>query len=264
MQVFLTWLFMTYFFTSCAVLVAINCLICLIVAPFDPLRRAVHSFSCYWGFHYFQVNPGWKLIYEGIEQIDPAKTYVLIANHQSFADILVCYGLHRYFKWVSKEEVLKTPFIGFNMRLNQYIFLKRGDLKSIKQMMSECRDWIAKGASVMLFPEGTRSEDGELQKFLEGAFKLSIETNVPLVPIVIDGTKEILPKGKKHLNFRRTIRTKVLPPVDPADFDKSPGKMRAYVHDLMAQELERMRGKSDGAVLDTSDTRQASHLKASQ
>jgi 1-acyl-sn-glycerol-3-phosphate acyltransferase len=244
MQFFLTWLFAIYFFASSAVLVFVNAIICLFVAPFDPLRRAVHGFSCYWGYHYFQINPFWKLTYRGLEQIDRHKKYVLVANHQSVADILVLYGLHRYYKWVSKAEVLKVPFIGWNMLLNQYVFLKRGDMKSIKEMMQICRDWLNKGASVMLFPEGTRSADGQLQSFRDGAFKLAIDCNVELVPIVINGTHEVFGKGAQQINFRKRMDINILPPVDPSQFDRSSGKMRAFVHKLMADELARMRGQT--------------------
>jgi len=244
MQSILTWLFAIYFFASSAVLVCVNAFICLLVAPFDPFRRAVHTFSCYWGYHYLQIDPFWRLTYNGLEQIDRHKKYVLIANHQSVADILVLYGLHRYYKWVSKAEIIKVPFIGCNMLLNQYIFLKRGNIKSIKEMMQICRDWLNKGASVMLFPEGTRSENGQLQSFRDGAFKLSIDCNVELIPIVINGTREMFGKGAKQINFKQNIDINVLPPVNPAQFDRSSGRMRAFVHELMAEELARMRGES--------------------
>jgi 1-acyl-sn-glycerol-3-phosphate acyltransferase len=232
-----------YFWTSSAVLFTINCFICLLVAPFDPLRRAVHTFSCYWGNHYFLMNPGWKLSYEGLENIDPAKTYVLIANHQSLADILLLYGLHRYYKWVSKEEVFKTPIIGWNMFLNQYVEIKRGDMKSIKQMMQTCKNWLNEGASIMIFPEGTRSRDGELQPFRDGAFRLAVDTKIPLIPIVIDGTSELLPKGKLTLAVHNLIRVKILPPLTGDQFENSSGKMRSFVHQQMVDTLAEMRAQ---------------------
>jgi 1-acyl-sn-glycerol-3-phosphate acyltransferase len=167
---------------------------------------------------------------------------VLIANHQSLADILVCYGLHRQYKWVSKESIIKVPFIGQNMLLNQYIFLKRGDMKSIKEMMHECKDWLNKGSSIMLFPEGTRSEDGKLQSFRDGAFRLSLDCDVELIPIVIDGTWDLLPKGGKALCFNKDIKIRVLPPVNPADYKGASGKMRAAVHKQMAEALAQLRG----------------------
>ena len=241
MEVVFTWLFAIYFFLSSAILYCVNAGICLIVAPFDPLRRAVHNFSCSWAYHYLQVNPLWKVEYFGVEQIKPNKSYVIISNHQSLADILTIYGLHRQFKYVSKSDIGKVPFIGWNMKLNQYVFLERGDLKSIKEMMRKCKEWLTKGSSVMLFPEGTRSSDGRMQPFRDGAFKLALDCNVELVPMVIDGTFPILSKESKCLKFKQTIRAVVLPPINPEDFQGRPGAMRAHVFDLMAKTLADLR-----------------------
>jgi 1-acyl-sn-glycerol-3-phosphate acyltransferase len=249
MQKLLTILFFVYFFSSCALLYTVNALICLLSA-FDPERRAVHWFSCYWGMHYFYINPFWQLDYQGVEQIDHKKTYVIIANHQSFADILICYGLYRHFKWVSKSSVAKVPFVGWNMFLNQYVLLERGDLKSIKGMMQACRDWLNKGSSIMLFPEGTRSPDGHLQAFRDGAFKLSLDCNVELVPVVIEGSANLLSKGSSVLNFRQKVKIRVLPPFQPKDYEGRPGKYRCDVHDAMARTLADLRGVPVSQVIE--------------
>lgn len=254
MQRVLTLLFVIYFFASCAVFYAVNVIIFLLSAPFDKLRRAVHSFSCFWGFHYFQINPFWRIEYSGVDKIKPDTTYVLVANHQSLADILVLYGMHRQYKWVSKKSIARVPFVGWNMLLNQYVLLERGDMKSIKHMMQACRAWLQKGSSVMIFPEGTRSGDGRLQSFRDGAFKLSLECNAPLVPIVIDGTRELLPKGTTALNFKQRIRLKVLDPVNPQDYQGQPGKFRADVHTAIAQTLADMRGEPVAEVLSAQST----------
>ncbi|MBS2004672.1 MAG: 1-acyl-sn-glycerol-3-phosphate acyltransferase [Cyanobacteria bacterium SZAS LIN-5] len=241
MNKFLSVLFSIYFFASCAVLYSVCAMICLLTAPFDPLRKACHAFSCWWGYHYFQLNPFWKLSYEGVDNIRPDKTYVLIANHQSLADILVIYGLHRRFKWVSKESIFKVPFVGWNMGLNQDVLLRRGDIKSIREMMDVCRTWLKKGCSIALFPEGTRSEDGEIHAFRDGAFRLAMDCGVQVVPIVIDGTFDLLPKGSTTLNFRKHIRIKVLPPVDASAFKGSSGDMRTAVREQMIAALAEMR-----------------------
>lgn len=244
MNKFLSILFTIYFFSSCAVLYTVAAITCALTAPFDSKRRAVHAFSCWWGYHYFQINPFWKLTYEGVENIRANKTYVMIANHQSLADILVVYGLHKRFKWVSKESIYRVPFVGWNMGLNQDVLLLRGDMKSIREMMDNCKSWLRKGVSIMLFPEGTRSEDGEIHAFRDGAFRLSIDENVELIPIVIDGTFDILPKGSTTLKFKKHIRIKVLPAVDPAVFDGSSGAMRTAVRKMMAETLADLRNEN--------------------
>ena len=201
-----------------------------------------------WGYHYFQINPLWRCSFEGINNIDPDKTYVLVSNHQSYADIILLYGLYRPFKWVSKKEILALPFIGWNMMLNQYVILKRGDMKSIREMMQTARNWLNMGASVMVFPEGTRSQDAQLQPFRDGAFRLAIDCNVEVVPIVIDGTFKLLSKRASSMCFNGDIRVKILAPVGTRQFEGSSGKMRDYVHDLMLQTLSDMRGKPQIAM----------------
>jgi 1-acyl-sn-glycerol-3-phosphate acyltransferase len=248
MQKCLVGLYVLYFFAVSSVLVAGAALVCLVTAPFDPNRRLLHLYSCWWASIFLNTNPFWKLDIRGLDHIDPCQTYVLVANHQSYADIIVLYQLFRPFKWVSKESIFKVPIIGWNMQLNQYVRIARGNLSSIKEMMQVCRTWLRRGASVLMFPEGTRSPDGELQDFRDGAFRLSIDCRVPLVPVVVNGTHAVLPKGGKTINFRGDMAVRVLPPVNPDDFNNS-AAMRDHVHRLMKETLAEMRGTRPTKVL---------------
>ncbi len=236
-------LFMAYFFATSAFMLCIAALIRLVSQPFDPNLKLTHLFSCLWAQLYIHVNPFWKLTIKGTENMEPGKSYVLVANHQSYADIIVLYGLYRPFKWVSKESIFSVPIIGHNMKLNQYVLLKRGDMRSIKEMMGICRQWLFRGTSIMMFPEGTRSEDGQLQHFRDGAFRLAVDCKVPVVPVVIDGTHDILAKHGRSLNFVADVRVQILPPVDPSDFQVSSAKLRKHVHELMKQTLASMRSE---------------------
>lgn len=238
-----TIIFGIYFFSTSLFMVSIAALVCFFTAPFDPNRRALHYFASFWGMFYIYSNPFWKIRFEGRENIDPNKTYVLVANHTSFWDIWVLYGLYKPYKWVSKETIFKVPFVGLNMRLNQYVEIKRGDMKSIKEMMTTCKMWLKRGSSIMLFPEGTRSENGEVQNFRDGAFRLAVDCDVPVVPIIVKGTYEIFPKDSKALNFSADIVVRVLKPVYPADFDRSSGLMRRHVHQLIVDNYDELRGR---------------------
>lgn len=235
-------LYTAYFFVSSAFLVWISFAILLVTAPFDRNRKLVHMYSCWWGYHYIAINPKWDCTFEGLENIDKNKTYVLVANHQSYWDIMVLYGLNRPYKWVSKEDIFKIPFIGWNMYFNQYVKIARGELKSIKKMMADCKNWLNQGASIMIFPEGTRSEDGELQEFRDGPFKMACDCNVEVVPIVINGTNKVLPKGSGNLDFNQKISVRVLPAVNPNDFEKKPRVLREHVKAQMATALRDLRG----------------------
>ena len=211
-------------------------------APFDPRRKLLHLYTSAWAYHYVKVLPLWKAHFDGLEHIQPNTTYVLVANHQSLGDILVLFGLFKHFKWVSKREIFKVPFIGWNMRMNDYVGLVRGDAASIERMLADCRKHLRAGSSVLLFPEGTRSVDGQIKSFKHGAFTLAKELGLPVVPIVIDGTRNALPK--KGLLLRQTkllsIRVRVLAPV-PSEDAPSPRELSELVRERMVRELAALR-----------------------
>ena len=153
-----------------------------VTAPFDKRRRALHQFTCFWASLYTWTNPAWRVSITGRENIDPKQTYVMVANHLSLLDILVLFRLFKDFKWVSKAEIFKVPAVGWNMRLNRYIPLKRGDRASIREMMTACDATIRGSSSIMMFPEGTRSKTGKLREFKTGAFDLARSTGTPIIP----------------------------------------------------------------------------------
>ncbi len=193
-------------------------LVFLVTVPFDRRRVAVHLYSCFWGSFYIYANPLWRERVEGREKLPWHGPAVIVSNHLSLIDIFVLYGLYRPFKWVSKAVVFKVPFIGWNMVLNDYVRLIRGDRESIRDMMEHCRAHLARGSPVLIFPEGTRSRDGRLQPFKDGAFRLAFETGAPLIPIAIRGTHETLPKHGLVLRQRMRALVKVLDPLDPAAY----------------------------------------------
>ena len=201
------WLF---FVLTLPVLFAVAVLAFLLTAPFDRRRVAVHLWSCAWATFYVVANPLWRERVTGREKLPWRGPAVLVANHLSMLDILVLYGLFRPFKWVSKAELFRVPFVGWNMWLNDYVAIRRGDRESVRQMMSHCRAHLARGAPVLLFPEGTRSPDGRLRAFKDGAFRLAREAGVPLIPVVVTGTSDALPKNGLVLRQRMRAEVRVL------------------------------------------------------
>lgn len=176
----------------------------------DRKLVVLHWFTCFWASLYTWLNPVWRVHIEGREKIQPGAAYVMVANHQSLLDILVLFRLFEHFKWVSKAENFRVPCIGWNMSLNRYIKLRRGDKDSIAQMMDACARTLAQGSSVMMFPEGTRSPDGRLRAFKHGAFTLAQRARRPLLPIVVQGTANALPKRGFVLQGRHEIRVRIL------------------------------------------------------
>lgn len=201
---------------------------------FDPRRRALHQFTCFWASLYTWLNPLWRVQIEHRGRIDPNTTYVMVANHLSLLDILVLFRLFTHFAWVSKAENFGVPVIGWNMRLNGYIPLVRGDRASAASMLEQCRAKLAMGTSIMMFPEGTRSRDGHLQRFKPGAFQLALDCDVPILPIVVTGTGDALPKRGFVLQGMHQISIEVLDPIFPPQFgSRDPADLADQVHDVI-------------------------------
>jgi 1-acyl-sn-glycerol-3-phosphate acyltransferase len=155
--------------------------------------------------------------------------------------------LFRHFKWVSKIENFSVPFIGWNMSMNRYIKLRRGDRESVVQMMEACEKTISEGSSIMMFPEGTRSPTGEIRPFKPGAFELALKTRAPILPIVILGTADALPKRGFVLQGRHPIRIRVLDPIPYERVaDMSADELTAHVRDVMANEIGRAKPPAIG------------------
>ncbi len=154
----------------------------------------------------------------GQENIDPKKTYVMVANHQSLADIVMLYKTHMQFKWVAKDSLFRIPVFGWCMSMMRYIRLSRGEFSSIKITYLEASQWLKMGVSVLFFPEGTRSSTGQINNFKNGAFKLAIQEKKSVLPICLDGTRQIIPRGSWIFQTKASCRVKVLPEIDTSTF----------------------------------------------
>jgi 1-acyl-sn-glycerol-3-phosphate acyltransferase len=210
----------------------------LVTLPFDRNGKLLHLYSCFWASLYFYVSPFWRLRVEGRRHLPWNSAAVLVANHQSLGDVLALFGLYSPFKWVSKESVFKAPFLGWNMSLNRYVKLKRGDKESIAKMMATCEHWLRRGVPVLLFPEGTRSPDGQVKEFKDGAFRLAVSVGCPVIPIVIDGTADTLPKHGLVMSTKSRSRVRVLEPIAPGD---DVAALKSKTREIIVSELQRMR-----------------------
>ena len=232
----LFWLFIVV--SSLLVLFPIALLIWALTVLFDRRLVVLHRFTCFWASLYSWLNPAWRVRVEGREHIRADVAYVMVANHQSLLDILVLFRLFVHFKWVSKIENFRVPAVGWNMSLNRYIKLRRGNRESVERMMRACERTIAEGNSIMMFPEGTRSPDGRLRAFKPGAFTLAQTTRAPLLPIILQGTANALPKRGFVLRGRHEIRIRVLDAIPYRTFaDISVEALTERVRDLIAAEL---------------------------
>lgn len=232
---------------TCPPFFVVACLVWLVTVPFDRRLRVLHLYSCAWASFYTYVFPYWFVSVRNRQRLRNDVAYVLVANHQSLLDILVLFRLYRHFKWVSKEEVFRLPFIGWNMALNRYIRIRRGDPKDAARMMVACGEALESGSSILIFPEGTRSLDGELRDFRHGAFTLALRHHVPILPIVLDGTLDALPKHG-IVSPGADIAIQVLDPI-PIDGFSDVDTLRDHVRRVMADGLRRVRAERRGETL---------------
>jgi 1-acyl-sn-glycerol-3-phosphate acyltransferase len=136
----------------------------------------------------------------GAENMEPDASYVIIANHQSLYDIYALYGwLGRDFKWVMKKELELVPVLGIACKALGHIFIDRADSRAAVDTINAAKEKIRNGTSVFFFPEGSRSSDGKVGPFKKGAFKMAIDLGLPVLPVTLNGTRDILPKGGADL-----------------------------------------------------------------
>ena len=155
---------------------------------------------------------------KGRDNIVKTDSYVIVVNHQSQYDIFVVYGwLGIDFKWVMKQELRKVPGLGIGCEKVGHIFIDRSNHEKALASLHAAKEKIVNGTSVIFFPEGTRSKDGSLGKFKKGAFKMAIDLKLPILPITIIGTKEILPPNSLDL-FPGKVMMVIHKPIDTAGY----------------------------------------------
>lgn len=219
---FLSYLFIGFVGVSSAFFYLVSCVIWLASRPFDPRKTALNLFASFWASVYLWCMPLWSVKIKGRQKMDMQNSYVVVSNHQSQLDILLIYRLFFPMRWVSKAAVFKLPFIGWNMLLLGYIKLKRGDKESIKQMMDQCERLLEQNISIMMFPEGTRSKTGIVKPFKPGAFILAKKKKKPILPMVINNSKNALPKHSIKIEGRYQMSVTVLNPVPYEVFKDMP------------------------------------------
>jgi len=209
-------------------------LVTIIFMPFDKKRKIAHAQCYWWAGALIKFNPFWNVKISGLENIDRKETYVIVANHQSLADIIVLYRTRIQFKWVAKESLFWIPFIGWNLSLIRHIKLMRGRLGSIKRVYRDAANWLRNDISVLFFPEGTRSDSDKMNVFQNGAFKLAIKEKRPILPIKVEGTREAIAKGSWIFKSNVVGKITVNPPVDTSEFNAGDfSKLRDIVYGIL-------------------------------
>jgi 1-acyl-sn-glycerol-3-phosphate acyltransferase len=204
-----TWLVLI---TCMVILFPVMILLRLVTAPFDPGRYIVGRVFRYIGVIVERLNPLWRLRLSGVHIENPRHPYVVVSNHESFADILLISNLPWEMKWLSKAELFRIPLLGWMMRLAGDVPIRRGFGPSAVEAIEQCRQILRNHVSVMIFPEGTRSTTGRMLPFKDGAFRLAVEAGVPVLPLVVAGSGTALPKRGWKMG-RSDAEVRVLEPV---------------------------------------------------
>jgi len=175
-------------------------LIAIVTSYFTRTGNPVHIVARIWARGILFVSRI-KVTVNGLKNIDPTQSYVYMSNHQSNFDIPVLLAyLPVQFRWLAKAELFKIPIFGRAMRGAGYVKIDRFNQKAAFESINEAAGKMKNGVSVMIFPEGTRSLDGNIRSFKKGGFVMAVDAGVPIVPVVLKGTWPIMDKSSLRIN----------------------------------------------------------------
>lgn len=190
------------------------------------------------------LNPLWKFRISGAMPADPRRPYVVVSNHESFVDILLISHLPWEMKWLSKAELFKIPVLGWLMHLAGDIPVDRGSARSAAEAMVRCKEILKQKVSVIIFPEGTRTTTDEMLPFKDGAFRLAIDNNIPILPLAVNGAATALRKHDWRLG-RSVAEVCVLQPVEVEGMTRADiGTLRDRVREMIANQRDVMRERN--------------------
>ena len=216
-----------------------------IIRLFD--RDPVHYTTGRWfrrlGMMMTKVNPAWQLKVSGQMIDNPRNPYVVVSNHQSMADIPLLSNLPWEMKWVGKIELFQIPLIGWMMKLSDDIPVNRKDPRSGAKMILRAMHVLEEHCSVIFFAEGTRSPDGRVGRFNDGAFHLAVKTQVPILPIALEGSYGCLPKKSWRFGLPQTIFVKLLSPVPTTGLTVNDvPELRDRIRQMIVEQVAAFRG----------------------
>ncbi|MBT8401452.1 MAG: 1-acyl-sn-glycerol-3-phosphate acyltransferase [Rhodothermia bacterium] len=209
----------------------------------DPAHYATGRMFRRLGATMTKANPFWKIDVSGKVPDNPRNPYVVICNHQSFADIPIVSLLPWEMKWVGKAELWRIPVIGWLMRLAGDIPVDRKDRRSRVNVLIKAREYLHKKCSVIFFPEGTRSKDGRVGRFNEGGLGLAIKEKLPVLVLALDGTSDALPKSSWVFSRSGSIRLTIVGEIWPDDYAGMDARtLTGHVRGMIVARLAEWRG----------------------
>lgn len=201
-----------------------------------------NRFWGYWPAHIWSRTVCWlawvKVEVRGRNNIDPSTSYIFVSNHQGAFDIWAIYGyLNHNFKWMMKKSLEKIAFVGYACKRSGHVFVDSNSLQSIRQTIDEARHKLKDGMSLVIFPEGTRTQTGRIGDFKRGAFMLAGEFRLPVVPLSIDGAYDIMPKDTYFPRAGKIVLT-IHQPIYPGERGFNTKELLAQCHEIISNDLK--------------------------
>lgn len=228
-----------YLWTVCVTIVLGT--VAIVVSWFDRSGNQVHRVARLWARSILWASFVDVKVH-GLSRIDANRSYIYMPNHQSNYDIPVLLGcLAVQFRWLAKAELFKIPLFGRSMRGAGYISIDRSNRESAFRSLKTAADIIRQGTSVLIFPEGTRSDDGEIRDFKKGGFVLAVDAGVPIVPVIVRGTRSIMPKHRFRVRSG-PVTLHILPPVETSGYTrKTKDDLIREIRGILIRSLDRVR-----------------------
>lgn len=218
----------------------------------DPGKYATGRMFRRTGYFMVAFNPVWKVIVSGNYPENVRNPYVVVCNHQSLADIPIVSRLPWDMKWVSKASLFEVPILGWMLKMAGDIPVRRGDRRSRAQVMIDIKDTLGKNVSVLVMPEGTRSLDGRVADFNDGAFKLALKLGLPVLPLALDGSFDALPRNGWKFGSKSVINLHVFDPIQPDGWIGNGTGWRDHVRSMIIDQIADWRGvpheEVDGSI----------------
>ncbi len=215
--------------------------LCILASYFSKTGNLPHLIARIWARSILIVS-GIRVTIDGLDHLITDRPVIYMVNHQSNFDIPVLLGrLPVQFRWLAKAELFRIPILGRGMRSSGYISIDRSNRKSAMRSLTQAAETIRSGTSVLVFPEGTRSRDGNLLPFKKGGFVLTVDAGVPVIPMTICGTWSIMPKDRLMIR-PRPVNLAILPPVDTSAFSrKTKDDLMETIYRQMSEAIDKQR-----------------------
>lgn len=197
----------------------------------------LHGVQAWWSrmFFYMMFLP---VTISGTENIRKGQSYIFVSNHQSMFDVWVIYGwLPVIFKWLMKAELRKVPFVGSACKAAGHVYVDRRNTRSAAESIKEVERVLRDGVCTVIFPEGTRTKNGQLGAFKRGAFQIAMDLNLPVIPLTLTGCYEVMPSGKAYVR-RHPIHMHIGKEIDLSQFEGDRDRAMDYVRQQIQDTID--------------------------